>query len=276
MGCVAAVFEHGRGFRTSRRQHHVAPDTHGVARKACGFGVRHDEASPCIHPVRDRGLGIGVERGRIVQQFAVAERTEAGIQVIEPARDEFQGQYFFAVDVAQHAMGFDVATLPVPPEPGIREAQHVPRSFEITILFQADYAISVFAEPSCKVFLFSPAFRMPEPADDGRTVVHHAGIGGEHQVGQARNGRHPFEFGAGVLFQHVGEGPPLGLAHVLVDGVGQTHPRIDFILDPEVIRWANQEACHDVTPAGRGPGPVVAGRMPHPSRGRWIGSCRGR
>ena len=44
--------------------------------------------------------GIGIERCRVVQQFAAAERAEAGVQVIEPARDEFQRQNFFAVDVA--------------------------------------------------------------------------------------------------------------------------------------------------------------------------------
>ena len=173
-------------------------------------------------------------------------------------------------------MGFDVAALPVPREPGIGKAQHVSRSFKITLLVQAKHAVPVFPEPRGKVFLFSAALAMPEPADDGRAVVHHPGVGGEHQVGQARHRRHPFEFGAGVLFQHAGEGPPLGPARVLVHGVGETHPRVDFVLNPEMIRWANQEACHDVTPANPMPGPIVEGRKPHPSRGRWIGNCRGR
>ena len=97
---VAAIFEHGHGFRTSRRQHHVTADAHGVARKPRGFGMGHDDTSPFVHAVRNRGLGVGVECRRIVQQFAVAERAIAGVQVLEPARDQFQRQYFFAADVA--------------------------------------------------------------------------------------------------------------------------------------------------------------------------------
>ena len=89
---------------------------------------------------------------------------------------------------------------------------------------------------------------MPEPADDDCAVVQQARIGGEYQVGQACNRRHSFELDAGVFFQHAGEGPPLGLARFLVHGIGEPHPRVDFVLNPEMIRWANQEACHFLAP----------------------------
>ena len=122
MDVVPPGFQELHRSGTAGWNHNVLADTDSIAGKSNRFLFGHRKPLFLGYPLRDGGQAIGIEGGRKVQQFSTAQRTKAGIQVVEPAIDEFEGNDFTLEDFAELRKRPDVRSLVIPPEPRIRKS----------------------------------------------------------------------------------------------------------------------------------------------------------
>ena len=126
-GAIAAGFK-GEPHRagTAGRNDDTLADADRIAGKPNRFVFRqYDKPLFLRDPLRDRGQAIGIEGGRKVQQLSAAERTKAGIQVVEPAVDEFERNDLTLKDFAQlETTG--CPTLAISAEPYVRKSKRSP------------------------------------------------------------------------------------------------------------------------------------------------------
>ena len=153
MGEIAARGQLGFCFRASAWQHDVFPDTDGIAGKPERLRFRYDKTSGRRNPFGKSLLPIPIEGRGKIQEFTAAQGTQAGVEVIEPAVDQFERNDLPVKPVAERREHTDVRSLSIATEPGIGKTQEVPGPLEETARIQLDDVVPLAAKPVFEVDL---------------------------------------------------------------------------------------------------------------------------
>jgi hypothetical protein len=86
----------------------VFPDTDGIAGKPKSLSFRHEKTSGRSDPFGKSFLPIVIEGGREIQQFATAQRAQAGIEVVETVVDQFEWDDLSMKPVAECRKHMDI------------------------------------------------------------------------------------------------------------------------------------------------------------------------
>lgn len=102
---------------TSGREDDVLPDTNGIAGELQGVLFWNGETQPVGNPFGDRRLAIAIKRCGEIEELAAAQGAEAGIQMIEPAVNKFEGNDFSVKTLTQDREDADIRALSISTEP---------------------------------------------------------------------------------------------------------------------------------------------------------------
>jgi hypothetical protein len=160
---------------------------HGIARKMHGIGLVHRDPLRGGDTALNEAPGGGVESRRVVEERAIFQRTEAGIEMVEPRIDQPKRKHFHPERVGQIGVGFQLGAHAVcgPQHAAGGVPEGVSRAFEGQIGRQFVDRVAVRRKPSAKVRFFSAPFRMKEAAEDEILFQRQPRIGGENHVGPA-------------------------------------------------------------------------------------------
>src|SRR6476660_5332581 len=97
--------------------------------------------------------------------------------------------------------------------------------------------------PIDEMRLFSGTFRVSKLAWNKTPAHRETGVGGEHHVGKFGTRWNKLHF-AIKSRKRLKESFPLCLNQRGVRAPRSTHPRVNFVLDPVVVRWTKQQFTH--------------------------------
>src|SRR5882724_12095062 len=164
----------GAKFRTSFRQDNVLAAHHRIATKLhCLLRRGFHQAA---HMVANRPLAVLVESAWIPQRAAIRQRTKAGVEVIEPVLNQFDGNNQAAKDFAKALMRADVRPKPVAAKQHLPAKQRVPFALEIEPLRQLFQLIAARAEPFLEMLLLATALGEAKIAADEFVARHQARV----------------------------------------------------------------------------------------------------
>ena len=86
-------------------KNHAAAHIHGVAGEGQGVGFSHHQPLCGGHAGLNQAVGIEIKRRRVIEQRAIAERAEAGIEVVEAFVHQAQRQHLHRQGLGQQGMG---------------------------------------------------------------------------------------------------------------------------------------------------------------------------
>ena len=86
-------------------ENHAAAHIHGVAGEGQGVGFSHHQPLCGGHAGFNQAVGIEIKRRRVIEQRAIAERAEAGIEVVEAFVHQAQRQHLHRQGLGQQGMG---------------------------------------------------------------------------------------------------------------------------------------------------------------------------
>ena len=86
-------------------ENHAAAHIHGVAGEGQGVGFSHHQPLGGGHAGFNQAVGIEIKRRWVIEQGAIAERAEAGIQVVEAFVHQAQRQHLYRQGLGQQWMG---------------------------------------------------------------------------------------------------------------------------------------------------------------------------
>src|SRR6202023_1326585 len=142
-------------------------------------------------------------------------------------------------------MRFDVGTELVTAKKCVAGEKRVAFTFEIVIIGQPGDLEAAFFHPAGKMRRFAGALFVPKVAWDKLFPDSESGVGCKNHVRQVWLRRDELnfviQFGKGRV-----QTAPLLLRDRCFGPARAAHPRIDFVLDAVVIRWAKQELAHKI------------------------------
>src|SRR5438445_441360 len=221
---------------------HRAAGHDRVARTVEGVGRVHLAALLGRHARGDAVERVAVEGVGVVEEAALGERAETGVEVVEALVDQAQRHDLDVHHLRQVAVRLERGTHAVaaPEERRSRLEERVALALERPPARELDDAAAAAAKPLDGVARLGRALGEAEACGHEGVVVHEPRVGGEGHVGEARRGLEQLQVGA----RGERRAECLPLPHRLL-GVGAAdvplHPRVDDVLDAVEARRAEEE-----------------------------------
>lgn len=108
MGAVSPGLEQMFGCRTSGRQDDMFPDADRVASEPQRVILRDGELPVLRNSLGNRGLTIGIEGRREIEQISSAQGAEASVEMVKASIDEFERNNFPMKSLAQEWEDADI------------------------------------------------------------------------------------------------------------------------------------------------------------------------
>ncbi|MDH5348194.1 MAG: hypothetical protein OEW13_09855, partial [Nitrospira sp.] len=91
MGIVSSSVKPRLRGGTSYRKNDMFPNADGIAGELQGFIFGNSQTEPIRNAFGNGHLSVRIERFGKIEKFAAAQRTQAGVQVVKTAVDQFEG-----------------------------------------------------------------------------------------------------------------------------------------------------------------------------------------
>src|SRR6266480_6511820 len=197
-------------------------------------------------------LAVSIERLRKPDRAAIRQRAEASVEMIKALVHQFDRNHEVVQQLGQEQMRLDVRAKPVTAKQNVTAKETVALAFKNELGRQLHYFEPVLGKPTLEMTFFAPPFLVTEAAENESLADHQPCVRGKHQIRQTRLGRQQIDL-ATERSERVAQRLPLNTRQPWFCIPRPAHPGIDLVFNAVVIRRAEQQPAHRLSPPSQDP-----------------------